>query len=313
MARKPRLHIPAGFYHVMLRGNGGQDIFFDSEDRTRFYFLMQEGVERFGHRVRCFCLMTNHIHLLIQVGEISLSQIMQNLSFRYSRWVNRRYKRMGHLFQGRYKALLVDEDSYLIELVRYIHLNPVRAGLVRSLDDYEWSSHQSYLGVEAIPWLSQEWVLSQFSDSRGDTRNMYYQFILDGCDERWRKDFHRGAWDTRIIGDDIFMQKVSEKINENIAMRVSLDCLILKVCEVYQIEVVDMCGASRMRLLAEARGVAGWLVAEIGQHKLAELARRMNRDPSGLSLLVKKTRARATMDECFNLKINELKKELTTQ
>jgi len=120
----------------MLRGNGGQDIFFAPEDRHRLFFLIQEGIERFGHRIHAFCLMDNHIHLAIQVADIPLSKIMQNLSFRYARWINSRYQRMGHLFQGRYKSLLVEEESYLLELVRYIHLNPVRSGLVTRAEDY---------------------------------------------------------------------------------------------------------------------------------------------------------------------------------
>jgi hypothetical protein len=93
----------------------------------RFYFLLQEGVEKYGHRVHAFCLMTNHVHLAIQVGEVPLSRIMQNIGFRYTTYLNRRKKRTGHIFQGRYKALLIDADSYLLELVRYIHCNPVRA------------------------------------------------------------------------------------------------------------------------------------------------------------------------------------------
>ena len=130
MARKPRIHLPDGLYHVIFRGNGGQDVFLTDADYRRFYLLLQEGTFRFGYRVHAFCLMTNHIHLALQVGEIPLSRSMQNLSFRYTRWLNWREQRTGHLFQGRYKAVLVDGDSYLLELVRYIHLNPVRAGMV---------------------------------------------------------------------------------------------------------------------------------------------------------------------------------------
>ena len=100
MARKPRVHFPGALYHVILQGNDGQTIFFDDKDRTRFYFLLQEGVERFGHRIHAFCLMGNHVHIAIQVSEVSLSRILQNLSFRYTRWVNRRQGRSGHLFQG---------------------------------------------------------------------------------------------------------------------------------------------------------------------------------------------------------------------
>ncbi len=118
MARKPRVHIPGGLYHVMLRGNGGQDIFFLDEDRCRWYVFAQEGVECYGHRIHGFCLMTNHVHLTIQVGETPLSKIIQNLSFRYTRWVNRRQRCLGPLFQGRYKGVLVDGEAYLLERVR---------------------------------------------------------------------------------------------------------------------------------------------------------------------------------------------------
>jgi putative transposase len=111
MARKQRVYCPGAFYHVILRGNSGQTIFFDDKDRTRFYLLLQEGVERFGHRIHAFCLMTNHIHLAIQIADISLSRILQNLCFRYTRWVNWRQGRTGHLFQGRYKAVLIDADT----------------------------------------------------------------------------------------------------------------------------------------------------------------------------------------------------------
>jgi len=128
MARKPRLHYPGALYHVILRGNARQDIFITDEDRYRFYLFVQEGLERYGHRVLAFCLMTNHIHLAIQVADVPLSRIMQNLTFRYTRWFNWRSKRIGHLFQGRYKAILVDADSYLLELAAYIHLEKVGSG-----------------------------------------------------------------------------------------------------------------------------------------------------------------------------------------
>ena len=107
MARKQRVHYPAALYHVIIRGNARQEIFFDDVDRSRFYLLIQEGLERYEHRIHAFCLMTNHIHLAIQVGDMPLSRIMQNISFRYTQWINWWYKRSGHLFQGRFKAVLV--------------------------------------------------------------------------------------------------------------------------------------------------------------------------------------------------------------
>jgi putative transposase len=128
MARKPRVHYPAALYHVILRGNGGQEIFFNQEDRFRFYLLLQEGIERYRHGIHAFCLMANHIHLAIQVGNIALPRIIQNIAFRYTRWVNWRQGRTGHLFQGRYKAVLVDADSYLLG---FDALYPFESGSVR--------------------------------------------------------------------------------------------------------------------------------------------------------------------------------------
>jgi len=151
MARKPRLHVPGGLYHVILRGNARQDIFFAPRDRTLFYELLQEGVTRFGYRVHAFCLMTNHVHLALQTGDQVLSAGMQNLSFRYARYANQRLDRVGHLFQGRFKAFLVDQDAYGLALVRYIHLNPVRARLVSQAAAYPWSSHRAYLGDQKLP------------------------------------------------------------------------------------------------------------------------------------------------------------------
>jgi len=155
MARKPRLHVPGALYHVIWRGNEQRQVFFDEDDCYRFYALLEEGVSRFGYRVHGFCLMPNHVHLALQAGKDSLSRSMQNLAFRYTQATNRKLGRSGHLFQGRYKALLVDRDAYLLELVRYIHLNPVRARLVADLADYPWSGHQAYLGKVALPWLTR--------------------------------------------------------------------------------------------------------------------------------------------------------------
>ncbi len=166
MALKPRIHYPGACYHVILRGNGGQDIFFSSKDRTKFYLLLQEGIEGFEHRIHAFCLMTNHVHLVVQVGEAPLSKIMQNVTFRYTRYINSRKIRIGHLFQGRYKALLIDIDTYMLELVRYIHNNPVRAKITETEDQYIFSSHESYLGKNNVPWLTTDFVLSQFAKQK---------------------------------------------------------------------------------------------------------------------------------------------------
>jgi len=310
MARKPRIHLPGGLYHVMLRGNGGQDIFFSPEDHYRMFFLIQEGVERFGHRVLAFCLMDNHIHLAIQVSDIPLSRIMQNLSFRYTRWINSRHQRMGHLFQGRYKALLVDKDSYMLELVRYIHLNPVRAGLVAAPVDYEWSGHRAYLEKEHLPWLSCDAVLAQFGSAVHTAREQYEHFVMDALDEKHRPEFHWGGDDSRLLGEDRFLQQVMAQTDEVVEVRISLEALLASVAVAFEIDIADLCSPSRKRSFAEARGVAAWLVSETSQHTLAKLARCMHRDPSALSLQAKKIREGAMKVAQFRQKMDGLKTKL---
>jgi hypothetical protein len=136
--------------------------------------------------------MTNHIHIAIQVGETPLSRIMQNLSLRYTTWINRRMNRSGHLFQRRYKAVLVDADSYLLELVAYIHLNPVRAAMVTSPEEYRWSSHTAYLGTGIVPWLTTEQVLTMFGARRGLAVKQFSQFVGERTGDGRNKEFHQG-------------------------------------------------------------------------------------------------------------------------
>jgi len=179
MPRKPRIHYSGAVYHVILRGNAGQPIFFADCDRYRFYLILQYVAEKFDCRIHGFCLMTNHVHLVVQTGDIPLSHIMQNLSLRYTKWINFTRSRTGHVFQGRYKALLLDADRYLLELIRYIHLNPVRAGMAATPDEYPWSSHLAYSGNETFPWLTIDWGLSMLSVDIGTARKEYAKFVTD--------------------------------------------------------------------------------------------------------------------------------------
>ena len=283
MARKPRLHESGGIYHVMLRGNGGQDIFFDDDDRGHFYLLLQQGVARYGHRVHGFCLMSNHVHLAIQVGEEPLAKIMQNLSFRYTRWVNQKQKRIGHLFQGRYKAIMVDRDAYLLELVRYIHLNPVRAKLVRQPQNYAWSGHRAYLDQESLPWLTTDWVLGQFSTRLATSRKRYEAFLHEGRNEGRRDEFHCGGdSDQRILGDDRFVERAL-KISCPPARHITLDKLIKIVCHEYQLTELELASAGRAHQASEARCVVGWLAQKSGQITLTEVGKRFGRDVATLS------------------------------
>jgi hypothetical protein len=159
--------------------------------------------------------MTNHIHLIMQIGDIPLSRIMQNISLRYTKWINFRRSRTGHVFQGRYKALLLDADAYLLELVRYVHLNPVRAGMVPMSEDYPWSGHRGYIGDELLPWLTTEWVLSMLAPRADRARKAYQAFVADGIAETTRRgEFHTGTCEGRILGDDDFADDALGRANQ---------------------------------------------------------------------------------------------------
>lgn len=145
MARKPRVHCPGALYHVIARGNQQQDTFLDEADYRRHLDLLVSYRKRYAFTLYAYVLMSNHVHLLIEQGETPLSKVMQGLGQSYTGYYNRKYTKSGHLFQGRYKAILCDQDAYLLELVRYIHLNPMRAGMVKLPDEYPWSSHHAYL------------------------------------------------------------------------------------------------------------------------------------------------------------------------
>ena len=290
---------------MMLRGNGGAEIFCTDADRYHFYMLLQEGVERFEHRIHAFCLMSNHVHLVIQVGKTPLSRIMQKLSFRYTRWFNKHQKRIGHLFQGRFKALLIDEESYLLELVRYTHLNPVRAGMVQNPSAYMWSSHLAYTGKQTLPWLTSDVVLSRFSSRLDEAMKGYTAFVLDGLSEPHRPDFHSGASDSRVLGDDHFAEKaLASELADG--KQIGLDECIELVCKFYELEPSALSERTRVRVYSEARAVVAWLMGQMGKETLTAIASHFNRDVATMSTAVRKLEGRLLKDDEFKEKLDAI-------
>lgn len=311
MSRKPRLHYPGALYHVILRGNSRQDIFFEDQDRYRFFLLVQEGVERFGHRVLAFCLMTNHIHLAIQVGNVPLSRILQNLSFRYTRWINWRQGRVGHLFQGRYKAFVVDGDAYLLELVAYLHLNPVRIGLVRDAGAYPWSSHRAYLGRETIPWLDTDFVLGQFSRKVTKARELVGEFVAGKNEEGHRKEFHgQEGSDSRFVGADGFVEEILRR--EDLLPERKPDAVAILTCvaKLYNLTVADLAAPGQKRLPSEGRMLAAWAVREFSDSSLAELGQMVGREASAMSAAATRFEVRQRQESRLSEMAQRLTKEL---
>lgn len=295
MARKPRIHYPGAFYHVILRGNARQDIFFDDGDRYRFYLLMQEGTERYRHCIHAFCLMTNHVHLLVQVADVPLSRIMQNLSFRYTRWANWKQGKSGHLFQGRYKAVLVDADEYLLELVRYLHLNPVRAGMTKGPVEFPWSSYRAYCGKENFPWLSTDLVLSAFDRRRDTARKKFREFVIDALGEGHRPEFQgRTGADCRVLGDDSFTDRVLAESEDVPVRRIGINKVVTSVCCFYGVVADELKGSTHRA--SRLRAMAAWVALDTEGCTITELAGMTGRDISTLSCAARKLQARAGKD-----------------
>lgn len=310
MARKPRIHVPGGFYHVMLRGNGGQAVFFTPRDHTKFYSLLHEGVGKFSHRISAFCLMPNHIHLVIQVGEIPLARIIQNLGFRYTRHLNRTRKTTGHWFQGRYKAILIEADAYLLQLVRYIHLNPIRAGIARAPEAYAWSSHRAYLGREHIPWLHTESILCHFSNREPAAQRLFSDFVLQGLQEGTRPEFRQGSHQGRILGDDHFAEQALSTRGEPNHCRPSLPDIIDAVCRAYGLPTSALTDPGKKRKPAEARAMAALIVLETQDLTLTDLAAHLGRELSGLSQAAGRLHQRQTREPGIGERLEHIRRDI---
>ena len=181
MSRPLRLEFPGAIYHITARGNARETIFLDDEDKLSFLVVLAEVVSRFGWLCHAYCLMDNHYHLLIETPDGNLSQGMRQVNGVYTQRFNRRHARVGHLFQGRFKAILVERESYLLELCRYIVLNPVRANMATDINRYLWSSYPATVGSQPAPaWLATDWVLGQFGSRRALAQRKYAEFVAQG-------------------------------------------------------------------------------------------------------------------------------------
>ncbi len=180
MTRPLRIEFNGALYHITSRGNARQAIFLNEKDFTDFLGILNSVVKRYHFLLHAYCLMNNHYHLLIETPEGNLSKGMRQLNGLYAQRFNQKHQRVGHLLQGRFQSILVDKDNYLLELSRYIVLNPVRAGIVKNPKDYKWSSYLATCGNQKIPGLFSDWILSQFAENKEKASRLYQSFVLSG-------------------------------------------------------------------------------------------------------------------------------------
>ena len=266
-------------YHVTLRGNHRQDIFFSVADRRLLTTIISEVIESCSAQVHAYCYMPNHIHALIQVDDTPLSKIMLLVASQYARRVQARLETTGHFFERRYHAVLVDTDAYLITLLRYIHHNPVRARLAETPDDYCWSSHHAYLGTRAEPWLTTEFALRMLDSDRGRAIAAYKGLMarspttspLAECNAR----------DPRILGSDSFANKLlGDKWSAQSTMG-RLTELVRDACARFGVTAAELQSSSRRADLTRARLWIAEQAVSSGIASRATVARLFNRyEPS---------------------------------
>ncbi len=176
MARKPRIHYPGALYHVMVRGNNKETVLLDDLQKNKYLSILARYKKMFDFKLYAFCIMDNHAHLLVEVNETPLSSIMQRIQQVYTQWYNYTFDRTGHVFQQRYKALLCDKDSYLLQLVKYIHYNPARSDLAKGIN-YPWSSHRYYSAEQIDTLVDTTFVLNMFSPDTKKAIVQYSQYL----------------------------------------------------------------------------------------------------------------------------------------
>ena len=211
MARPLRIEYTGAFYHVTTRGNEQKDIFKSQRDREKFLSYLETAALRYDAVIHAYCLMNNHYHLIVETPRGNLSQIMKHINSSYTTYYNVKRKRAGHLLQGRYKAILVDADEYATELSRYLHLNPVRVGIVKEPEEYRWSSCRYYTGGTSAPaWLRTDFILGYFGKKEDSARKKYRQFVHDLIGREYSSPLLATIAST-ILGSAEFVSEIQDR------------------------------------------------------------------------------------------------------
>lgn len=319
MPRQARLDAPGTLHHVMTRVIEGLQIFQDDQDREDFLSRIGQIVEATGTKILAWVLMDNHVHLLMFSGHQGISKFMRRLLTGYAIRYNRKYHRIGHLFQNRYKSIVCEEEPYLLELVRYIHLNPLRASIVKNmeeLDRYPWSGHSVLIGKNKNGWQEREYVLSQFSENRGRAIRVYRKFVEEGKDQGRRKELvggglirSLGGWsqvlslrgkkervghDARILGGEDFVTAILREADKSLKRQLRfggrkdfVEQVIKKLCKEEGIKEEELQNGGRRKKVSRARSrISYYLSHEMGI-PMAEIARHVGVCTSAVAKAIK--------------------------
>jgi REP element-mobilizing transposase RayT len=282
MARRLRVEFAGALYHVIVRGNERRDVFRDDSDREGYLRRLERYRERFEFRLLAFCLMSNHVHLAVEAGSVPLSRVMLALQSSYTQAFNRRHRRVGHLFQGRYKAFLVDADRYFVALIRYIHRNPVEAGLAERPEDYAWSSDRYYRRGKGPEWLDLDRGYFLLGARRVDGPRRYRDLTREAGSVSYEE---LGTTAQIVKGDEAFAAQVMGKVEvpELIRRSLRVERIARLVAESEGLDLESLQASSRRRGVALARALTGYLGKTCGRIPYVRTAAFFNRDGSTLA------------------------------
>jgi putative transposase len=315
MPRKSRIDAPGALHHIIVRGIERRKVFADDMDRNNFVDRLSAIVTDTNTACYAWALIPNHFHLFLRTGQVPVATVMRRLLTGHAGYFNKRHRRSGHLFQNRYKSILCQEDTYLLKLVRYIHLNPLRAKIIqddKELKKYPFSGHSALMGKLKRGWQDTDWILKLFDHRLPTARRRYHAFVEKGISTGRRKDLtggglirSMGGWqavksmrkakifeksDERILGDGNFVEQVLSAANEQmdrknilIAKGYNLEMIANKIGSVMEIDASEIYKSGKSRSRVAARSLfCFWAVRELGI-SMTELSRRLNLSLSGVS------------------------------
>jgi REP element-mobilizing transposase RayT len=312
MARPIRIEYPGAIYHVICRGNNRQGIYRDDEDRRRYleklsYYCQDKKVD-----LLAYCLMSNHVHLLLETPQGNLSKMMQAFQTSYTIYSNKRHGRTGHVFEQRYKAMLVEKDNYLLQVSRYIHLNGMSAKLAERAQDYRWCSYGSYLKGNGIPGLKTDTVLGQLNGSKTRQLQQYQEYVEGGQKERLKNP----APEVRqqiYVGDEEFIEATQKrgKALPPTERRYSLQRIIKSVSAVTGVGETEMRQRQRGEAIKASREMLCYVVRHHGQVRMSELAKLLQvKESSTPSHAVRRAEERLKVEANFRRLLDRVMHEL---
>jgi putative transposase len=319
MTRPLRIAYKDAWYHVMNRGRRGEAIFAGKDDYIQFVNLLKETVALWNLRIVAYCLMENHYHLLVQTPDANISRCMRHINGVYTQRFNRRHGCDGQLFRGRYKSILVDADSYLLHLVRYIHRNPLRAGLTDKLDRYVWSSHKGYISrAKKWDWLGKQFVLSMFSGDKAEQIRIYRDFVAMEDSEEITKVFKKKKWPSVLGTEDFvnsirqrsFLPNANDEVPQSKELAPDSDQIKKAVYQSYRINEAELI-VSRRGVFNEPRNVAIYLMRRVRGDSLNQIATQFQIGKySSVSSAIERMKTLLAKDRKLRIRVENLISQL---